>query len=36
MQENKDLQLCYLEHKKQLEELKNLVKFLTKVNSISV
>ncbi|XP_075289903.1 protein fantom isoform X3 [Opisthocomus hoazin] len=36
MQENKDLQLCYLEHKKQLEELKNLVKFLTKEGDIDV
>ncbi|XP_059680677.1 protein fantom isoform X3 [Gavia stellata] len=31
MQENKDLQLCYLEHKQQLDELKNHMKFLTKV-----
>ncbi|KAM9228549.1 protein fantom [Leptosomus discolor] len=31
MQENKDLQLCYLEHKQQLDKLKNHVKFLTKV-----
>ncbi|XP_059680676.1 protein fantom isoform X2 [Gavia stellata] len=30
MQENKDLQLCYLEHKQQLDELKNHMKFLTK------
>lgn len=36
MQENKDLQLCCLEHKQQLDELKNRMKFLTKVNSISV
>ncbi|NXN08841.1 FTM protein, partial [Indicator maculatus] len=36
MQENKDLQLCYQKHKQQLDELKNHVKFLTKVNSISV
>lgn len=36
MQENKDLRLCYLEHKQQLEELKNRVKILTKVKSISV
>ncbi|NXV80189.1 FTM protein, partial [Atlantisia rogersi] len=33
MQENKDLQLCYLEHKQQLDELKNHVKDLTEVNS---
>ncbi|XP_032854500.2 protein fantom isoform X1 [Tyto alba] len=31
MQENKDLQLCYLEQKQQLDELKNHIKFLTKV-----
>lgn len=36
MQENKDLRSRYLEHKQQLDELKNHVKFLTKVNSISV
>ncbi|XP_074696084.1 protein fantom isoform X5 [Strix aluco] len=30
MQENKDLQLCYLEHKQQLDELKNHIKFLMK------
>ncbi|KFP14931.1 Protein fantom [Egretta garzetta] len=34
MQENKDLQLCYLEHKQQLDELKNHMKFLTKENDI--
>ncbi|NXA45597.1 FTM protein, partial [Nothocercus julius] len=34
--ENKDLQLHCLEHKQQLEELKNHMKFFTKVNSISV
>ncbi|KAM6300560.1 protein fantom [Aegotheles albertisi] len=33
MQENKDLQLCYLEHKQQLDELKNHVEFLTKVQN---
>uniref|UniRef100_A0A8C3PT75 RPGRIP1 like n=1 Tax=Calidris pygmaea TaxID=425635 RepID=A0A8C3PT75_9CHAR len=36
MQENKDLQLCYLEHKQQLDELKNHVKFLTKESDIDV
>ncbi|XP_009948338.1 PREDICTED: protein fantom [Leptosomus discolor] len=36
MQENKDLQLCYLEHKQQLDELKNHVKFLTKESDIEV
>ncbi|XP_075571323.1 protein fantom isoform X2 [Pelecanus crispus] len=36
MQENKDLQLCYLEHKQQLDELKNRVKFLTKESDIDV
>ncbi|NWX82077.1 FTM protein, partial [Nothoprocta pentlandii] len=35
-QENKDLQLRCLEHKQQLEELKNHVKFLTKENDIEV
>ncbi|XP_055674481.1 protein fantom isoform X1 [Falco peregrinus] len=34
MQENKDLQLCYLEHKKQLDELKNHVNCLTKEGDI--
>ncbi|NXP78104.1 FTM protein, partial [Ramphastos sulfuratus] len=34
MQENKDLQLCNQKHKQQLDELKNHLKFLTKVNSI--
>ncbi|XP_069649772.1 protein fantom isoform X2 [Haliaeetus albicilla] len=36
MQENKDLQLCYLEHKQQLDELKNHVKFLTKESGVDV
>ncbi|KAM6195434.1 protein fantom isoform 1-T1 [Sarcoramphus papa] len=36
MQENKDLQLCYLEHKQQLDELKNHMNFLTKENDIDV
>ncbi|KAM6123686.1 protein fantom isoform 2-T2 [Phoenicopterus ruber ruber] len=36
MQENKDLQLCYLEHRQQLDELKNRVKFLTKESDIDV
>ncbi|NXY42026.1 FTM protein, partial [Ceuthmochares aereus] len=36
MQENKNLQLCNLEHRQQLDELKNQMKFLTQVNSISV
>ncbi|NXN56848.1 FTM protein, partial [Rynchops niger] len=36
MQENKDLQLCYLEHKQQLDELKNHIKFLTKESDIDV
>ncbi|NXN22552.1 FTM protein, partial [Nycticryphes semicollaris] len=36
MQENNDLQLCYLEHKQQLEELKNRMKFLTKEGDIDV
>ncbi|XP_054054858.1 protein fantom isoform X2 [Rissa tridactyla] len=36
MQENKDLQLCYLENKQQLDELKNHMKFLTKENDTDV
>ncbi|KAM6057942.1 protein fantom isoform 2-T3 [Chlamydotis macqueenii] len=36
MQENRDLQLCYLEHKQQLDELKNHMKFLTKESDIDV
>ncbi|NXE12405.1 FTM protein, partial [Lophotis ruficrista] len=36
MQENKDLQLCYLQHKQQLDELKNRMKFLTKESDIDV
>ncbi|KFQ71577.1 Protein fantom [Phaethon lepturus] len=36
MQENKDLQLCYLEHKQQLDELKNHMEFLTKESDIDV
>ncbi|XP_014798044.1 PREDICTED: protein fantom isoform X1 [Calidris pugnax] len=36
MQENKDLQLCYLEHKQQLDELKNHVKLLTEESDIDV
>uniref|UniRef100_A0A8U8C8V5 RPGRIP1 like n=1 Tax=Geospiza parvula TaxID=87175 RepID=A0A8U8C8V5_GEOPR len=36
MQDNKDLQLRYLEQKQQLDDLKNQVKFLTKVNCIFV
>ncbi|KGL93286.1 Protein fantom [Charadrius vociferus] len=36
MQENKDLQLCCLEHKQQLDELKNRMKFLTKESDIDV
>ncbi|KFQ00435.1 Protein fantom, partial [Haliaeetus albicilla] len=36
MQENKDLQLCYLEHKQQLDELKNHVTFLTKESGVDV
>ncbi|XP_030368736.1 protein fantom isoform X2 [Strigops habroptila] len=36
MQENKDLQLRYLEHKQQLDELKNRMKFLTKESDIDV
>lgn len=35
MQENKDLQTCYLENKQQLDELKNHMKCLTKVKSLS-
>ncbi|XP_051485535.1 protein fantom isoform X2 [Apus apus] len=34
IQENKDLQLCYLEHKQQLDELKNHMKILTKEGDI--
>ncbi|XP_009864803.1 PREDICTED: protein fantom-like, partial [Apaloderma vittatum] len=34
MQENKDLRLCYLEHKQQLDELKNHMNGLTKENDI--
>ncbi|NXG62364.1 FTM protein, partial [Hemiprocne comata] len=34
MQENKDLQLCYLEHKQQLDELKNHMKILTKEGDV--
>ncbi|NXL55526.1 FTM protein, partial [Chordeiles acutipennis] len=36
MQENKDLQLSCLEYKKQLDELKNRIKFLTKDGDIDV
>ncbi|XP_030907867.1 protein fantom isoform X3 [Melopsittacus undulatus] len=36
VQENKDLQLRYLEHKQQLDELKNCMKFLTKESDINV
>lgn len=36
MQDNKDLQLRYLEQKQQLDDLKNQVRFLTKVNCIFV
>ncbi|KAM6250486.1 protein fantom isoform 3-T5 [Spheniscus humboldti] len=36
MQENKDLQLCCLKHKQQLDELKNHMKFLTKESDIDV
>ncbi|NWS61761.1 FTM protein, partial [Chunga burmeisteri] len=36
MEENKDLQLCCLEHKQQLDELKNHMKLLTKENYIDV
>ncbi len=31
MQENKELQLCYLEQKQQLDEIKERMKFFTKV-----
>ncbi|KAM6380824.1 protein fantom isoform 1-T2 [Pluvialis apricaria] len=36
MQENKDLQLCCLEQKEQLDELKNSIKVLTKESDIDV
>ncbi|XP_021264051.1 protein fantom isoform X2 [Numida meleagris] len=36
MQENKDLQSCYLENKQQLDELKNHMKYLTKEHDIDV
>ncbi|XP_062465117.1 protein fantom [Pezoporus occidentalis] len=36
VQENKDLQLRYLEHKQQLDELKNRMKFLNKESDIDV
>ncbi|XP_053846617.1 protein fantom-like isoform X2 [Vidua macroura] len=36
MQDNKDLQLRYLEQKQQLDDLKNQVKFLTKESDVSV
>ncbi|XP_027571629.1 protein fantom isoform X2 [Pipra filicauda] len=36
MQDNKDLQLCYLEQKEQLDDLKNQVKFLTKEGDVDV
>ncbi|NXW64226.1 FTM protein, partial [Eurystomus gularis] len=36
MQENKDLRLCYQEHKQQLDELKNRMKLLTKEGDIDV
>ncbi|NXI61900.1 FTM protein, partial [Anseranas semipalmata] len=36
MQENKDLQSCYLENKQQLDELKNHMKCLTKESDIDV
>ncbi|XP_064526326.1 protein fantom isoform X2 [Pseudopipra pipra] len=36
MQDNKDLQLCYLEQKQQLDDLKNQVKFLTKEGDVDV
>ncbi|KFP06636.1 Protein fantom [Calypte anna] len=36
MQENRDLQLCFLEHKQQLDELKNHIKTLTKEGNIDV
>ncbi|XP_067905559.1 protein fantom isoform X1 [Heterodontus francisci] len=35
-QENKELQLCYLEHKQQLDELKERMKFFTKESDIDV
>nr|XP_014344602.1 PREDICTED: protein fantom isoform X2 [Latimeria chalumnae] len=35
-QENKELQLCYLEQKQQLDELKNRMKFFTKESDIDV
>lgn len=35
MQENKELQLRHLQHQQQLDELKNHMKFLTKVNPVS-
>ncbi|XP_035192404.1 protein fantom isoform X3 [Oxyura jamaicensis] len=36
MQENKDLQTCYLENKQQLDELKNHMKCLTKESDVDV
>ncbi|XP_066860623.1 protein fantom isoform X12 [Anser cygnoides] len=36
MQENKDLQICYLENKQQLDELKNHMKCLTKESDVDV
>ncbi|XP_050166298.1 protein fantom-like isoform X2 [Myiozetetes cayanensis] len=36
MQDNKDLQLCYLEQKQQLDDLKNQVKFFTKLQESDV
>ncbi|XP_027518244.1 protein fantom-like isoform X2 [Corapipo altera] len=36
MQDNKDLQSCYLEQKQQLDDLKNQVKFLTKESDVDV
>ncbi|XP_051646435.1 protein fantom isoform X2 [Manacus candei] len=36
MQDNKDLQLCYLEQKQQLDDLKNQVKSLTKEGDVDV
>ncbi|XP_071425521.1 protein fantom-like [Pithys albifrons albifrons] len=36
IQDNKDLQLCYLEQKQQLDDLKNQMKFLTKANDVDV
>ncbi|KAM6409240.1 protein fantom [Rhynochetos jubatus] len=35
MQENKDLQLCYLEYKQQLDEMKNQMNVLTKENDVA-